>query len=340
MVEIKTSELRIKNSNVILKNETNEEIPYQLIYNKNNKPESIIFQATVKASNSVVYTLIKGNPAPVKPKTYGRQIPERKDDFAWENDLAAYRMYGPALANENPSNGVDIWLKRTSELVVDKRYNDELKNGKSYHIDHGDGLDCYKVGHTLGAGGIAPFSNNKLWVGNFYNSFKIHENGPLRTVFSLTYNNVKIENEEYKQIITITTDAGSMLNKAVVTYEGLNKPIKLAGGIFLHDGKGVIAENPSNGYIAYAENATSDAGLSSGRNYIGVYVPNKSVSTGKDNEHLLILSDYTPGESFTYYFGGGWSKWGYPTDKDWFDAMENFSLKLKQPLMITGQCKK
>ena len=33
----------------------------------------------------------------VKAKVYGRYVPERKDDFAWENEYAAFRMYGPAL---------------------------------------------------------------------------------------------------------------------------------------------------------------------------------------------------------------------------------------------------
>ena len=58
----------------------------------------------------------------VQPKVYGRFVPERKDDFAWENEYAAFRMYGPALRPENPSNGVDLWLKASPELVVDRFY--------------------------------------------------------------------------------------------------------------------------------------------------------------------------------------------------------------------------
>ena len=55
----------------------------------------------------------------VQPKVYGRFVPERKDDFAWENEYAAFRMYGPALRPENPSNGVDLWLKARAELVIE-----------------------------------------------------------------------------------------------------------------------------------------------------------------------------------------------------------------------------
>ena len=107
----------------ILKDGQGIETAYQLSGNGNSR---FIFQANVPANSSATYTLVEGTPAPVAPKTNARFVPERKDDFSWENDLAAYRMYGPALAREYPSNGVDLWLKCTEELVADKFYADEL----------------------------------------------------------------------------------------------------------------------------------------------------------------------------------------------------------------------
>ena len=166
IVEVSLPKLKIstESKSWILKDAQGKEIGYQVIPGENK----IIFQADVKAKSSVSYTLSKGTPAIVKAKTYGRFVPERKDDFAWENDFAAYRMYGPALAKENPSNGVDFWAKCTEELVVNNRYEGELKNGKSYHIDWGTGMDFYKVGHALGCGGVAPYVADSLWVGNQY----------------------------------------------------------------------------------------------------------------------------------------------------------------------------
>ncbi len=336
MVEVKTNALKVdfQTKSYILKNDKGEEIAYQLITDR-KKTQTIIFQVNIKAKSSSVYKLSEGTPAIVKPKTSARFVPERKDDFAWENDLAGYRMYGPALANDNPSNGVDLWLKSTPELVIDKRYLDELKNGLSYHVDRGEGLDCYAVGHTLGAGGIAPYVSDSLWIGNHYDSYKVLGNGPLRSVFTLVYDSVKIGNNVYKQTITITTNAGSMLNKAVVIFEGKKQKMKLAAGITLHDSKGSIDENAAKGIIAYAEDAVSSAKLPSGRNYIGVYTPAKVPEIIKKNNHTLILSNYKTGKEFTYYFGGGWSKWGYPTDADWFKALRNFSEITKSPLKVT-----
>ena len=336
IVEVSVNALKVSfgTQKYVLKNQQKKEVAYQLIYNKNKKPQSLIFQADVKANSSAVYSLVVGKPKTVKAKTYARFVPERKDDFAWENDLAAYRMYGPALANENPSNGVDFWSKCADTLVVDKRYRDDIYNNISYHIDHGQGLDFYKVGHTLGLGGISPYALGKLWVGNHFDHYKVIFSGPLRTVFTLTYDSVKVDNQFFKEELTITANAGSMLNKAEVKLIGLTRKMELAAGIFLHDGKGVLKQDASNGTFAYAEDAFSDANVPSGRVYAGVFIPAKVNNALKDNEHALMTSSYVVGDTFTYYFGGGWSKCNYPTDNDWISALHQFSETARNPLKV------
>ncbi len=336
MVEVKVSKKNtvFLNKQFVLKNEKGEEVGYQLVFDKNKTVSSFIFQADVKAKSTTIYIVSEGKPSTVKYLTSARFVPERNDDFAWENDLGAYRMFGPGLAAENPSNGVDLWLKRTSDTIVNKRYRNELQHGLTYHVDHGNGLDCYKVGHALGAGGIAPYQNGKLLVGNFYNRYKIIENGPLRSTFTLYYDNIKIGNETVSHEITITTTAGSVLNKAIVKYVGKTKPFQLAAGIFTHDEKGLKHSNLKAGVIAYAEDAISNANIPSGRNYIGVNVPCKAKAIANQDNHLLIIADYKAGSNFTYFFGGGWSKWKFPTDNEWFDAVEKFNKRIKQPLKV------
>jgi len=349
IVDVKASckKSYIITTSVVLKNERNEEVPYQLIYNDKKEIQGLIFQADVKAKSIAKYTITEGKPALVASKTFARFVPERKDDFAWENDLAAYRMYGPALANENPSNGVDFWAKNTDMLIVDEFYAG-LKEGLSYHKDRGHGLDFYKVAHTLGCGGIAPYTFDSLWIGNHFNSYKVIENGPLRSVFTLTYDSVKVENEFYKETITITTCAGSPLNKATVSYTGKTKKMQLATGIVLHDyNKGLLSQSftklfadnskkvqtGSSGVLCYAEEAISEYNEPSGRNYVGVFNP-IATEIIKKNGHAFLLSDYIVGTSFTYYFGGGWSNWKFPTDADWLKAVTEFSVKAGNPLKV------
>jgi len=244
-------------------------------------------------------------------------------------------MYGPALTPENPSNGVDVILKRTEALFLDGMYENDAK-GISYHVDHGSGLDCYKVAHTLGGGGIAPFFHDTLWIGGAYSSYKVLDTGALRTSFELAYDSVPFGNKHITQKITVTLDAFSQFNQATVTYEGDFESFELAGGFWLHNEIGNIRSSQDFGYIAYAENA-SDSPIPVGRTYIGVIFPQGMNNIIQHDAHLLGLADYVKGNTFTYYFGAGWSKWGFDSDEAWFDYVERYTWHVHQPLILNYQ---
>ena len=316
---------------------TGNELVHQVVYLGEQTPQMLIFQVSLAPKESMNLFIRESTPKRQHvSKTSGRFVPERKDDFAWENDRVAFRMYGPELAGENPSNGVDLWVKKTEKLIVDQFYHDDLNNKKSYHVDHGEGLDCYRVGHALGCGGIAPFVNDTLWVGNHFITQKVLDNGPLRTTFVLTYNNLPVGKQIWSKEIVISLDAGSQLNKAVVAFDGNFTDAKVAAGIFLHQDPGNIKTDIVAGYNAFGETATSDAGVPAGRNYVATVIPDgKMTGSLKQQEHLLAIAPYKKGEKFTYYFGGGWSQWGFPTDETWFDYVAAFAAKLKNPLKVT-----
>jgi hypothetical protein len=333
LVEVETAGLKadFSSKTYILRNADGAETGYQL--SVSNGSQVLLFQADVAAKSSATYTLVEGRPQAVAKKTTARFVPERKDDFAWENDFAAYRMYGPALAGEYPSNGVDIWMKCTEEPIMDKFYADDLERGISYHVNNGLGLDCYDVRHTLGAGGIAPYTS-KLWIGNHYDRYKVIETGALRSVFSLTYDSVQVEDAWYQEVLTITADAGSMLNKAIVNYKGTDKPFKLAAGITIHNGEGIGFADVNHKVLALAEDAVSNGGVPQGRSYVGIYMPEAAGDPFEEDNHLIIMGDYKVGTDFTYYFGGGWSKWNFSTDNDWSDALVRFSQAKNEPLKV------
>ena len=90
--------------------------------------------------------------------------------MAWENDYAAYRAYGPAFgASGGAAYGYDVFTKSTTRPVVPERYFKELVQKVSYHTDHGDGMDVYDVGPTLGGGATAPLGRdgNLIFPGRF-----------------------------------------------------------------------------------------------------------------------------------------------------------------------------
>jgi hypothetical protein len=317
------------NKTYVLKDAQGQEIGYQLLSDK----QTLIFPAHVPANASATYTLEEGKPSPAPVRAHVRFVPERSDDMSWENDIAAYRMYGPALEKiESPSNGVDIWMKYKDEPVMDSIYAGRLERNLPYHEDCGlGGLDCYDVKHTLGAGGIAPYTS-KLWVGDAFDRYEIVESGPLRSVFTLYYDTIPVEGGYYAETLTITSDAGSPLNKGVVKYEGADRPIQLATGIFVHGDSVSAAYDPVNRIISYTKNAFSNKGVAHGQTYIGVYAPHSTGEPFVEDKNYAILNDYTVGDEFTYYFGGGWSKWKFPTEQDWLTALTQFSQAKQHPL--------
>src|SRR5262249_734363 len=80
-----------------------------IFFNGQKKPaDQLVFQADFAPNESKTFTIKPGEPTPYEPKVYGRWVPERFDDFAWENDKIAFRIYGPQLEIVEPgSSGVD-----------------------------------------------------------------------------------------------------------------------------------------------------------------------------------------------------------------------------------------
>ena len=268
----------------------------------------------------MVLTLTACQKEAVQPKVYGRYVPERKDDFAWENEYAAFRMYGPALRPENPSNGVDLWLKASPELVVDSFYYREHVLGMPYHINYGKGLDCYKVGHTCGAGGLVVIANDTTWIGGAYDRWEILEQTPQRLVFRLEYDSLQVDGSVLQEQITITAEAGEPMNKAEVVITGAyTGEMLVGGGIYMHDTIDHFEVYEELGTVFYEEEALSDktaakmnydynGSTSQGRIYLTVRTPEATITDIQDG-NLVAVKPYTLGDTLTYFFGATWSEW-------------------------------
>lgn len=323
----------------VVKNSNGEVIPSQVTYNR-----LLIFQAGVKANESATYTITTGEAQEFQPLTYGRYIQERKDDFAWENDRVAFRVYGPALIPiDGPSNGIDAWYKRTNNLVIDKWYKDDLAGVASYHVDHGEGQDDYKVGRSLGAGAMAPYVNDKLWLNENYAKQELLENGPLRTTFKLTYKDVEVDGKKYAENRTISIDAGSQLSKISQAYT-IKEPLQVAAGFVKREKNDSIIAGDN--YIVYAEpkSAVVDnvylgiifpQGMD--RNVVDTYEVMNNKNQKARYSHVLGVTTQQPKIPVTYYSGFGWSKFGFPTVTDFETYIKNFAEGLKQPLVIKYQ---
>ena len=136
---------------------------------------SLIAQAAPAAESGVA------QPA----KVYGRYI-EARSDFAWENDLVAFRAYGPKLRDGEENAGIDCWLKRVTYPIIDNWYRQEAEQQISYHQDHGEGLDNFQVGSSLGVGGTGIMINDKLELLETFTQYAIKKQTNKELVFTLT----------------------------------------------------------------------------------------------------------------------------------------------------------
>lgn len=332
IVEIKKAsifeklQLKSKQAFIIL-NESNEQIAYQLL----SDGETIILPVSVKSNSTTSYKVKIGVPENFNSLVYGKFVPERKDDFAWENNKVAFRMYGPALeASGEISNGIDFWAKRTEKLIIDKWYADEFAGIKTYHTDGGEGLDFYKVGRSLGLGAMAPYIDGKLILGKNFIKYKIIENGPLRFSFELSYAPFSIGENDVKETRRITLNAYSQLNKIEEVFESSKSEFPVAIGLVVrNEDKKITFSSNADGVLAYEEPKHEEHGTV----FVGA-IYDKGFSDSKlEQGHFLGILDYK-GSALSYYAGAVWSKFGFSDFEQWKNYLLKEKEKIDNPLQV------
>lgn len=349
---------------IVVLNADGQQVPYQITYDG-----KVIFPAAIAAGGTATYTIQTGTPEAFDVKACGRCYPERMDDMAWENDLVAFRAYGPALqAKGERGFGYDLFTKyNTTEPILEAMYAKELdketlakiaelkktdpkaaaelSRERSYHIDHGYGMDCYAVGPTLGAGVSALMVNDSIIYPWCYKNQEILDNGPLRFTVKLEFTPLTVKGDStVVETRLITLDAGSHLNKTAVSYSNLKETLPIVAGIVLHEPDGAVVADAANGYITYVDPTT---GPDNGKIFMGAAVPAvvKDAKTVLFSEkekkernnadgHVLAVSDYEPGSEYVYYWGFAWDKADIKTADAWNRYMADFAQKVRNPLTV------
>lgn len=330
---------------LVIENKAGQEVGYQKTYDG-----KLLIYVSIHPQGKVTYTISKGKPAEPKDYVKGRVYPIRKDDLAWENDLGIYRVYGPALQQTGErSFGTDVWVKNTPELVVEERYTKDYKGNAmedslrkagqkvalsdidrntSFHLDHGNGMDAYGVGPSLGCGAPALVKDGLLVFPYCYKTCQIHDNGPLRFTAELTYHTTPDGIIEHR---LLSLDRGSHFNRMTVWYDGIEKPLSLASGIVLHGDNGLVL---GKDYVQYAD-PTDHPELHQSQIYVATLFPEGVSETkmmqGELNHGLGIVDNYQ-GAPYTYYFGSAWSLYDVRSQAQWQIVIDEFMANLRQPL--------
>ena len=325
---IMASHPEITAENVVVTDAAGVQIPSQ-VYTEDYGMVKLIFQAAVPAGKTVEYTVKAGEREAYDTLVFSRYVPERLDDYAYENNRIAGRVYGPALSDPR-TLGPDIWLKRVESLVVDKRY--ELND---YHHDHGDGMDCYKVANTLGGGALAPYADDKIVLGDNYETYNRICNGPIRTKVLFTYKPFKVDGNTVTLKRELTVDANTNFIKISNWFNAPVDELPVVLGAVLHD---VLDREDGDYYIAFTEKASDSADPDADGNIsVGLVVDAEEddVETGTMDGHAVLKYNITPGKRADVWTGSGWSKGGIESPEAWNKIVKDFAYAQAHPLEVT-----
>ncbi|WP_342113496.1 glycoside hydrolase family 88 protein [Pseudoduganella sp. OTU4001] len=304
--------------------------------------KTLLFQADLAPNETRRYLLLPRKQLPAVPtvvsRAHARFVPERLDDFAWENDRVAHRTYGPAIMNEPKemlvSSGIDVWSKSARKLVQDAWYR-----GGDYHKDKGEGMDFYHVGKTRGCGGLGIYDGKELRTSSNYSSWKVLADGPLRTVFELKYDAWDAGGRLVSETRRISLDAGSNFNRVESSFTSPSAATLTIGvGIVQREGQGRYQQGA--GTMSYWEPAMGE----NGSNACAVIVPgasgflNVAAAAPKALEagHYLALASAQPKQAFVYYLGSAWSKGGDFADaKAWESYVATTAARVAAPVKVS-----
>jgi pectinesterase len=297
--------------------------------------DEVVFQADIAPGATRTFSLSVG-PRQLYTKdqfkAYGRFVRERRDDFAWENDRVAHRMYGKALETwaQEPltSSSVDVWFKRTRRLVINDWYMVD-----DYHRDNGEGADLYSAGRSRGCGGNGIWDAGKLYTSANFIDSRALANGPIRVMFELMYPAFDAAGSRITEIKRVTLDAGHNLNRFESRYAGAPAAPKMqAAGIKKAPGS-QVAQDKARGVIRTWEPVKAD-----GSHFgCGVVVdPAQLTEFAELDGNVLAVTTMSAGSDATYYAGSGWDKSGdFGTVEDWDRHLDQAVRRIRSPLVVS-----
>ena len=342
---------------IVVKDATGRVLPHQVT---NVAPEAkdpqkngvaygeLLFQHDfAPGEKSATFTVEKTDAVvpPFPTRVWARIVPERLDDFAWENDKVAHRTYGPALAAPAPAgsdkevlktSGLDIWFKRVPYPIVDRWYN---IGHDHYHHDEGEGIDMYNVGTTLGAGGTGIWAGGKLVSGINFTHWKVLANGPVRAIFELTYDGWDAAGTKVAEVKRFTVDAGHYFDRidSTFTFAGTG-PLQAAVGLNKEP-----ADKGEDAKSTFTEDAKSKALVQwvaqkkSGDFGVAVILPSAGTPAfGTDARNAFMLAPVTSGQPLRYYVGAAWTRAGEITSREqWQRTVTDEAARVAAPVRVS-----
>jgi hypothetical protein len=308
---------------VVVLDTNGQQVPSQVLFDDGGDPVKLLFTANIEADSSAIYNIRRGEREAYPTQAFGRYVPERLDDYAWENNLSAYRIYGPRL--ESPqTQGVDVWVKSTPKMIINEWF---ARN--DYHHNYGEGMDCYKVANTLGGGALAIINGDKLALAGNYTKQRCTTNGPIRTSAEFEYAPINIGDKMVTMHRKISLDANSRFTYQEYTFEGFEGKLEVAAGIILHD---VKARSFSSEYVAITEPASDSKEPDTDGDISLAVILQGAISTTEIDGHIVATRHIQAGETIRMWNGSAWSNADMLCHDRWLSEVERMKQRIESPL--------
>ncbi len=305
--------------------------------NDDGKFEELIFQTDIGAKETKRFELAAGERHAYKRddfKAYGRFVRERRDDFAWENDRVAHRMYGAALETwaQEPltSSAVDVWTKRVPRLIINDWYMVD-----DYHKDGETGGDFYSAGKTRGCGGNGIWSAGRLYPSENFRDSHVYANGPIRVMFDLVYQAWDAAGVKVSEVKRVTLDAGHNLSRfeSRYTFEGGPREFTYAAGIKNNAGSTTLNSRERGTLRTWEpiKNAPGNLGCAV------IVDPAQVVEFTQADGNYLVTAKVAAGAPAVYHAGFAWETTGQVPGgvEGWDRFIADAAARLRNPLEVT-----
>ena len=315
-------------------------------YQDDKKNGALLFSTRLGAKETKEFRILADASLPQADLSivcWSQHLPERMDDFAWENDCFGARAYGPVIMEPAPkgqklvSSGIDIINKCVSYPVLHRWFVERTGEG-SYHKNHGEGMDNYKVGPSRGCGGLGARAADGWKFSINWSKTKMIQSGPVRTEFEITYPAWGGFGQETRRV---TLDRGQFFAHYTARFAGkAPADVKVGPGLDCgqarqHDG--TIVDDLKQAWIANWEPENVD-GKDTGTIATAVLLdPTMGPATTETDElGCRYLFPATAGKGISYWAGATWSGAGRVKDaKAWQRVVKEFAMALRAPVKVS-----
>jgi pectinesterase len=314
-----------------------ELVSQPLDFDRDGTPEHLLVLMGLWPNETQAFRVEAAAPTePHTPRVHVRHD-DYRDDMAWESDRVAWRTYGKGLWEADEfeplnSSGIDVWLKRTRDLVTEAWYE---KGHDAYHVDTGEGADFYSVGTTLGAGGTGVWADGQLWRAENFDDWRILADGPIRAVFEMDYGPFDAGGRSVTETKRITINAGRHLFRQESTY-GAAVPAVVG---LVDRPEGVVSSSRRGDAWTWLAMWGPVERKNGGHGELGtaVIVPTADLdSITREGRHDMAVMTAAPGEPVVSYAGAGWTASGdVDSVEAWWAHLDAEVARLSAPVVVT-----